>query len=320
MNLPKGKILLKDAAIQYVHFDKILNHAKKARDGHLTGYMEIDYPQNKEYLFFKEGTPISAAICSETSYVEHPIEGVIEKAKNAHKGTVGIYQIDNPLLDMILSTMKEKPIFSNKKIEDIDVESLLKKLEKLNFMGFFLLVKEGKFAFVRFQDGKPHSIYPTNKNKRKIDSTTLIEFLKKEDSMLISGFKSLTKEKQADPALVELYVKFLNSLTQSFAEVVGKSLVRKTFLPSYENAVHSSEVLKSFSVDDDLIIQYTPFIATSEDITKGFALWVDQFSDAIFVVLGRKTDEIIHDCIKDFRFALKSAGFFEHSKLSRLDI
>lgn len=320
MGLPKGCVLLKDATIQFVNFDNILNQAKKARDGHLTGYIEIEYPESFEYLFFKNGDTISAAQRIKDSYSEYPIEEVIKKAKKARQGIVNIHQIDEELLNMILALLKEKPLFNNKRVEDINIDVLFEKLKELDFCGFLALSKEDNYTFVKFQSGKPTIIYPTNKDRKKIDLSTLITLLKKENGMFISGFKGEKLEKQANPALIELYLKFFNSLIDSFKEIVGPSIVRKTLLPAHENASQSSNILTHFTINDDLGISYEPFIATDEEITKGFALWIDQFSDAIFVVLGRKTDEIIHSSIKDYRFALKSAGFFNSSKLSRLDI
>ncbi len=320
MGFPKGNLLLKNAGIQYVNFDNILNQAKKARDGHLTGYVEIKYPESLEYIFFKDGNTISAALRKENIYEEHPIEEITKKAKNAPSGTVNIHQIDNNLLHMILSIFKEKPLFANKRVEEINMEFLFKKLGELNFKGFLALQKGERYSFVMFHEGKPDLIYPTNKNRQRINLSALIELLHKEKGMLVSMYRGKDLEKQANPALIELYLKFLNAMVKSFTEVVGSSILRKTFLPSHENAMKSSELLQNFKIEEDLTIRYTPFIATDKEITKGFALWIDQFSDAIFVVLGRKTDEIIHNCIKDYRFALKSARFFEHSKLSRLDI
>jgi len=320
MSFPKGILLLKEAAIKFVHFDNILSHAKKARDGHLTGYVEVRYPESIEYLFFRDGDTVTAAQRTENRFEECPMEKIIEKAKKAHYGTVNIHQIGEDLLNMILSIFMEEPIFANKDAEEIDMESLFERLNKLNFQGFLALKKGEDYSFVKFQNGKPDLIYPTNKKKQKIDLSSLVGLLCKEKGILISGYKGIEQKKQANPALIELYLKFLNSMTESFTRIVGSSIVRKTLLPAHENASRTSELLENFIIKDDLSIRYTPFIATDKEITESFTLWIDQFSDAIFVVLGRKTDEIIYNCIKDYRFALKSAGFFENSKLSRLDI
>jgi hypothetical protein len=319
MVFPKGNLILNNAPVQYVNFDNILNQAKKTREGHLMGYIEIRYPESNEYLFFKDGNTISAGICRENQLKEHPLTQVLDKAKKAHQGIVNIYMIDEELLNIIMALFKEKPLFSDKKIVDVDLNVLFNKLETLKFSGFLSLNKSNKYSFVKFKEGSPQIIYPLKKNRRKIDKETLRTLLKSED-LLISAYKGKEMREQVHPALIELFLKFFNSLIKSFIEVVGVSLVRKTLIPSYENACQNLEILKNFTVEDDLKIVYTPFIATDEEITKAFAAWIDQFSDAIFVVLGRKTDEIIHSSLKDYRFALKRSGFFEYSKLSRLDI
>jgi hypothetical protein len=296
MVFPKGNLILNNAPVQYVNFDNILNQAKKTREGHLMGYIEIRYPESNEYLFFKDGATISAGVYKENKLNEHPLAQVLDKAKKAHQGVVNIYMIG-----------------------DVDLNILFNKLETLKFSGFLSLNKSNKYSFVKFKDGSPQIIYPLKKNKRKIDKNTLHSLLKSED-MLISAYKGKEMSGQANPALIELFLKFFNSLIESFIEVVGVSLVRKTLVPSYENAYQHIEILVNFKIEDELKITYKPFIATDEEITRAFAAWIDQFSDAIFVVLGRKTDEIIHSSIKDYRFALKRSGFFKYSKLSRLDI
>jgi len=319
MVFPKGNLILNNAPVQYVNFDNILNQAKKTREGHLMGYIEIKYPESFEYLFFKNGETISAGICSENKLEEHPLGQVLDKAKKAHQGIVNIYMIDEDLLNIIMILFKEKPLFSDKKIGNVDLGVLFNKLETLKFSGFLSLNKSNKYSFVKFDEGNPEIIYPLKKNKRKIDKKTLLDLLKSED-MLISAYKGRKMKDQVNPALIDLYLKFFNSLIRSFIDIVGVSLVRRTLIPAYENACQGLDILRSFKIEDDLKITYEPFLATDEEITRAFAAWIDQFSDAIFVVLGRKTDDIIHSSLKDYRFALKSSSFFEFSKLSRLDI
>jgi hypothetical protein len=319
MVFPKGNVILSNAPVNFVNFDNILNQAKKAREGHLMGYIEVKYPESNEYLFFKDGETISAGVCIENRLEEHPLEEVLNKAKKAHQGTVNIHMIDGELLNIIIALFKEKPLFSDKKIEHVDLDVLFNKLETLKFSGFLALNKSHMYSFVKFKNGSPEIIYPLKKNKRKIDKKTLFSLLESED-MLISAYKGKDMKEQVNPALIDLYLKFFNSLIGSFIDVVGISLVRKTLVPAYENAFHNMDILKNFIIEDNLKITYEPFIATDDEITKAFSTWIDQFDDAIFVVLGRKTDEIIHSALKDYRFALKKSGFFKYSKLSRLDV
>ncbi len=319
MVFPKGNVILNNAPVQFVNFDNILNQAKKAREGHLMGYIELKYPENFEYLFFKDGETISAAVCVESKLRERPLEEVLNKAKKAHQGIVNINMISEELLNIIIALFKEKPLFSDKKIGNVDLDVLFDKLETLKFSGFLALNKSGMYSFVKFNNGNPEIIYPLKKNKRKIDKETLFSLLQSED-ILISAYKGKDMKEQVNPALIDLYLKFFNSLIGSFIDVVGISLVRKTLVPAYENAFQSMDILKNFLIEDNLKITYEPFIATDDEITRAFATWTDQFADAIFVVLGRKTDEIIHNALKDYRFALKKSGFFKFSKLSRLDV
>lgn len=319
MVFPVGNLILNNAPIQFVNFDNILSQAKKNREGRLLGYIEIKYPESYEYLFFKNGETIGAGVFKENRFEEAPLEEVLKKAKKAHQGFVDIHMIDEELLNIIITLFKEKPLFADKRIKNVDLKVLFEKLESLKFNGFLALNKSNMYSFVKFENGAPQTIYPLKKSKRKIDKETLFSLLEKED-MLISAYKGKEAKRQASPALIELFVKFFNTLIVSFIDVVGISLVRKTLIPSFENVREKWEILKNFKIEEDLKITYTPFIGTDEEITEAFAAWIDQFADAIFVVLGRKTDIIIHNSLKDYRFALKKTGFFEKSKLSRLDI
>ena len=45
---------------------------------------------------------------------------VLDKVKKAHQGIVNIYMIDEELLNIIMALFKEEPLFSDKKIGEVD--------------------------------------------------------------------------------------------------------------------------------------------------------------------------------------------------------
>ena len=321
MKFPKGKPVLENVKIHFVNFDNILNQAKKAREGRLNGYIQIIYPQEVDLLFFQNGNPINAGRFNRAGYSLVPIKDVVERAKKSEVGIVNIYDIPDELLFMMVVSLKETPLFANKPLKILDIDKLLERLKKVNFNGFLVLTKEYEYFYVKFEDGEPARIYVAGKGMSKINTDIFKKFLEKGGSdFIISGYQGKTQIKQAEPALVSMYVKFINSLIQAFADAIGPSIVRKTLISSYEVAKNQFPLLGNFQISDDLNVLEGTVTVTAEEVTTAFATWVDKFVDAIFVVLGRGTDEIIYKCIKDYRFALKSAGFFEKSKLSRLSI
>ncbi|RKZ18890.1 hypothetical protein DRQ17_02320 [bacterium] len=321
MKFPKGKPVLENVKIHFVNFDNILNQAKKAREGRLNGYIQIIYPQEVDLLFFQNGNPINAGRFNRTGYSLVPIKDVVERAKKSEVGIVNIYDVPDELLYMMVVSLKETPLFANKPIKLLDIDKLLDRLKGVNFAGFLVLTKNFEYFYVKFKEGEPVRIYVAGKGVSSINREIFKKFLEKGgNNFYVSGYQGKTQIKQADPALVGMYVKFLNSLIGAFSEAIGPSIVRKTLMSSYEVAKNQHSLLNNFQIGDDLKVIEGTVAVTAEEVTNAFATWVDKFVDAIFVVLGRGTDEIIYKCIRDYRFALKSAGFFEKSKLSRLAI
>lgn len=321
MKFPKGKPILENVKIHFVNFDNIINQAKKAREGRLNGYIQIIYPQEVDLLFFKQGNPINAGRYNRNGFSLVSIKDVVERAKSSEIGIVNIYDIPDELLFMMIVSLKEKPLFSGKPVQSIDKRKLIEKLKQINFGGFLVLIKGVEYYFVKFGRGEPVRMYLAGKHGANITGDLLLKFLEKEsEHIIISAYEGITQVEQAQPALISLYIKFLNNLVKSFSNIVGKSIVNKTLLASYDIARNKYNLLNHFTIGDDLLVREANVVTTTDEVTAAFASWIDKFVDSIFVVLGRETDQVVYECIKDYRFALKSAGFFEKSKLKRLDI
>jgi len=322
MILPRGKTILENVKVQFVNFDNIINQAKKAREGRLTGYIQIVYPDRSNFLFFNNGNVINAGMLTKKGGAILPIKEVIETAKKSELGIVNIYAIPFDLLFMIISSIKEKPLFRNKPVSGINIGDFLDKLSQMKFSGFLVLREDIKFTFIKYIDGQPNKVYIAGKGGTSVSPDVLKEIMKKaSEHLLLSAYQGLEEVEQVHPALVSLYTKFINGLITKFSETVGKVLVRKTLSTSIEFSEQKFNILSSLHIDEasGLIPEITTS-GTKEEITKAYAHLVDTFVDALFGILGRRVDDIIMDAIKDYRFALKSAGFFEHSILSRLDI
>jgi len=322
MILPKGKTILENVKVQFVNFDNIINQAKKAREGRLTGYIQIVYPDKSHFLFFKNGNVINAGVLKKEGGKILPIKDVIETAKKSELGIVNIYDMPFELLFMIISSIKEKPLFKDKLVSGVNIGEFLDKLSQIKFSGFLVLKDGIKFTFVKYTDGLPSKIYIAGKGGTNVSIDVLKELMKKEsEHFLLSAYQGSEEVEQAHPALISLYTKFINSLITAFSDTVGNVLVRKTLFTSIEFSQQKFDILSSIKIDDETgLLPEISISVTKEQITKAYAYLIDIFVDALFGILGRRVDDIIVDAIKDYRFALKSAGFFKNSKLSRLDI
>jgi len=319
MKLPRGKPVLENVKVQFVNFDNVVNLAKRAREGRINGYIQIIYPDSVDFLFLRNGEVINAGRYAGGESKLVSIKEVLDRAKKAEVGVVNIYDIPDEVLSMIIGIFKEKPLFKDKPMKGVDLDKLFQKFQEIKFPGFIVLRKGVEVSFVSFEKGEPKMIYLAGRGGSSITREVLLTFLKKEGmDFFISAYPGTTKVEQATPAFVSLYIRFFNALIKEFSDMVGPGLVRKTLISALEGASSEHPLLLKF-MPEDLELKEVPVVATPEEITKAFAAGIDRFVDGLFVVLGRRVENAVVKAMKDFRFALKNAGFFEHSKLKRYE-
>jgi hypothetical protein len=133
----------------------------------------------------------------------------------------------------------------------------------------------------------------------------------------VGVYQGTTQEiEQASPALMMLFVKMTNRLIEEFMEAVGPTLVHKFLDSSKKEAEKDFPLVKEFTIGEDVRISGHS-LATPEELTRSFAKWVKVFLDSFDSFLGPRHEEIVRKGIKDYRFAVKSTGFFDHFGLGR---
>ena len=316
MKFPKGRPVLENAKLAFLNLDNILNASKRERASKISGYVLILYPDHLEFLFLKKGEPMNAAWFSPEEKRVIPIGDLIERAKGAYNGVVSIYEVEEELISMMLTALKSEPIYSQMVEEAPESARLLKWLEDNNPTGFIQLTGATEICYVAVQKGKLLRAYIPSRQSREITPEGFAQLVS-QDGVLVQMYKGSPQEiEQASPALMMLFLKMYNGLIQEFTEAVGPTLVQKFISSSKKEAEGDFPLVKEFKLDRDMKIDGQS-LATPEELTQSFARWVSLFLESFDSVLGPRHEEIVKKGIKDYRFAVKSTGFFDHFGLDR---
>jgi hypothetical protein len=321
MKFPKGRAVLSNAKLEFVHLDNILADNKKERASKISGYMEIVYPDAVEFLYLKHGDPVNAAHFSRTERKQLSITEVIDKAKGTTVGTVSIYETPDELIDMILATFSVKAAVKNLDLTQMDPDKLFEKLQGGKFDGFVELRRGFDISYLRFKQGAPSSGYFTWKvESLAVDALTaaLKAVATAPGALVVDIFDKLPEQaEQATPAQIGMYVSAFNKLVAELQGIATPTLVSKTLASSQDAAAAHFPFLKEFGLNGE-IQTADKVVATPDELGRAFAEWVDVFVDSFRMVLGKRLDAIVQSAFKDFRFALKASSFGRHSKLKDL--
>jgi hypothetical protein len=322
MRFPKGRAVLQNAKLEFVHLDNVLADNKKERASKISGYLEIIYPDAVEFLYLKKGEPVNAGHFSRTERKQIAIAEVIDKAKGSTTGTVSIYETPEELVDMIMATFSVKPAFKNLDLSTVEPDKVFEKLTGVKFDGFLEIRRGFDISYIRFKEGAPASGYFT----WKVESLALeaIKAALKQaatgpGAVLIDAFDKLpVVAEQAGPAQIALFLNALNKIVGELKTIAGPTVVAKTLTSSKEAATVHYPFLKDFDTSDGEAKEAGKIVATPEELGKAFAEWIDNFVDSFRVVLGKRLDGVVQTAVKDFRFALKASSFGRYSKLKDL--
>lgn len=320
MRFPTGTPHLQNAKLSFVNFDSILRDSKVERASKISGLITVLYPDATELLFLRQGEPVNAARFTRTDRSIIPISEAIDKAKKSPVGTVSIYEVADELLAMILATFNTKPAVEAVDAAETEPDTVLEKFASTKFTGFVELRRGVELSYVRFDGGKPVHGYFSGRPGDEVSEEILRKYLALRDpeggSVKLDIYE-VTPERieQATPALISLFLKMMNAMIQEYGALVGPILAEKTLHSSRELAAKEFSLLTDFVIDKDLTVSGEP-LASPDDLSRAFAAWTDILVDAFRAVLGDRAEEVFASATKDFRFALKSTTFSEHSKLA----
>ncbi len=314
MKLPKGRALLENTRLEFINLDNVLSASKRKRAHKISGYISIIYPDSVELIFLKQGEAFNAARINRTERKIVPISDVVEKAKDATSGMLSEYATDEMLINIIISTITVEPIKANVDFTRLQPKVFIDKLKTTKFSGF-IWVKAGiEESFIYFEDGAIKACYVAGSAK-KLEDEAIANFLLKPD-IKISIFDRVEDSTitQATPAQVDMFCKIFSALLKGYSHPIGKTLVLKTFVRSKANVQKEFPFIDHFDIQSDLTIT-AKIVVEPKLFAQGMARWFDLIRESFSTFLGKESEAMAKKVLNDYRFALKSVGFFDYSKI-----
>lgn len=314
MKLPKGKAILDNAQLQFVNFENVLHAGKRERAHKISGYISIIYPDSVDLIFLNQGEPFNAARITQNERALVGIKEVVDRARKADSGIISSYAVDPALLDMILATLTQKPIKANIDTARIEPKTLLDRLGHTKFNGFLWVRLNVDESFIRFEEGNMVGCYLGGRAGNLDDEEKILEFLA-HPHLKISVFDKMPQVavSQATPSQLEMFIKVFTALHKEFGKALGAALVLRTSMIAKETSQREHSFLANFKINSDLSVVGEALVEPLV-LIKGFARWLDLIYESFSTFLGKDATKIVQEAIKDYRFALKAAKFFEHTK------
>lgn len=314
MKFPKGRALLENTRLEFINLDNVLSASKRKRAHKISGYISIIYPDSIELIFLKQGEPFNAARISHQNREIVPISDVVEKAKKATSGMLSEYATDEMLINLIISTITVEPIKADVDFTRLQPKVFIDKLKTTKFSGF-IWVKAGiEESFIYFDEGTIKACYVAGSAK-KLEHNEITNFLLKPD-IKISIFdrvEDLTMT-QATPAQVDMFCKIFSALLKTYSHPIGKTLVLKAFIRSKSTVQKEFPFIEHFTVESNLSIN-GKVVVEPRLFAQGMARWFDLIHESFSTFLGKESEAMAKKVLNDYRFALKSVGFFDYSKI-----
>ena len=326
MKFPKGKPILENTKLGFVNLDRVLNAAKLERSYKISGYISIIYPEMVDMLLLKAGEPFNAISFSHGKRSLVSISDTIQKAKKAEFGMVNFYEVPEELVNFILISATQKPIFYAEGINGFrkiisNQASIITKFREIKFNGFIEVVEDIEHHYFRISEGKIIRDF-ISRNMNKVKSwEELIQYIETVTSSGKSNLKFLgfqyasdSTTTQATPAQINLFFNAIHNTLIKFSESLGPTIVAETAESSYQRVKEEFDFMGSTGFEN---LNLSGNITTSPDnLVKAFSSWFELIKTSFAMIIGEEnTIEIIQQAIKEYRFALKSIGFFEKSSL-----
>ncbi|MBN1150116.1 hypothetical protein JXA84_02720 [candidate division WOR-3 bacterium] len=327
MKFPKGNLIIENTKLSFVDFDKVLNASKQERAYKISGYISIIYPESIDLLLVKNGEPYNAITFSHEKKSVIGISEVVDRAKKSMMGIVNFYEVPEELLLFILISATRKPVFSAigwEKVEKIisNKETLISKFFSINFTGFLEYAFDIEHNYLKIINGEIVKGYYASKTSTQSSWPEFIiqleeNFKNKKGNIRIEGYlcKTDDKEVQASPAQIALFFSSINSTFSKFSDILGKTIVVNTAETSYNRVKEQFSFMDSTTFENITI--EGSIVTTPKELVRAFVVWFDLVKTSFSSIIGDiETENIIQQAIHEYRFALKSIGFFEKSSLA----
>lgn len=310
MRLPRGRAILQNAPLQFINLDSVLNAGKVERGHQISGYLEIVYPEGVDLLFLRRGEPMNAVRLGER-VLATTIGEVLSRARSSVQGIVSLYEAPPDVVTMAITALAGSPLFEEEITSDIALKASWERLAAERFSGFVEVQRDQEISFLLYDGG----------SLRKAHSSRNVPLL---PEALLSGEGSPTLRmrgfplpeapiEQASPAQISFLLTVMNGVVAKLRDLLGSGLIRRMLKSSHEQAMPAHPVLGDFAWDSEGVVQGDSK-APPDALNAAFAEWMDAFAESFRIVLGERLDTLVAGALKDYRFALRSAGFAKHPR------
>jgi hypothetical protein len=321
MKFPRKKAILNNAKLDFINIDNVLSASKKERASKISGYILLKYPDSVDVILLREGEAVNAGRFTRNGGKVFPINEIVKKAKSSSSGLASVYETAPEVVTMMYSSLKDKPIFKDKDVSEIDIVRLIKKLIELKFSGFFELKKGISISYVSFENGYAKRGFFKDKLGVALSNEEFLKMLLKAsevEGLKISAFKSLIKEvEQASPSAISLFLNVVNDLTKRISSIVGESLAQRTLSMAFDKTGEHYEWIMSFKTKG-LTVEGTTLVSKKQ-LTDGFAFFIRDLTEFYKPILGNRIENIVKETLKDYRFALKNLGFYQKHGMDKYE-
>ncbi|MBE0432678.1 hypothetical protein IBX73_04325 [candidate division WOR-3 bacterium] len=314
MRFPLGRPIIENTRLEFINLNNVLTASKRERAHRIIGYIAIFYHDISELIFLNQGEPFNAArITPDKRYIV-PISEIVDKARKATSGILSEYVTDEELLRLMISSITQQPLKSNVDFTRIQPRIFIDRLKGTKFNGFIWMRTGLEESFVQFAGGLIPGCYIAGRADKVPEEDIYPIMAKPETGVSIFDRISKAIDEQATPAQVEMFCKIFTALLKAYAHPLGQSLVLRTAVFSKKTAQKEFPFLEGFKVDADLIFR-GEVVVEPKSFSHGMARMFDLLSQSFATFLGKESELIARRVLTDYRFALKTLDFFDHTKL-----
>jgi hypothetical protein len=315
MKFPKGRPILENTRLEFINLDNVLSASKRERAHRISGYISIIYPDSEELIFLRQGEPFNSARVNQKERRIVAISEVIEKAKKATSGILSEYATDEILLNLIISSITIQPIKADVDLSRLQPKIFIDKLKSTKFDGFIWIRCGLDESYIHIAKGEIGGCYVAGSGDKIQDDNEIINLLLKPGTT-ISIFDRIETQTttQASPAQVDMFCKIFSSLFRNYAHPIGNTMVLKAIMIAKSTAQKDFTFIDEIKIAPDLSVS-GKMIIEPKVLSQGMARWFDLIYESFSTLLGKESEVIAKKVLNDYRFALKSLNFFDHTKL-----
>ncbi len=334
MKLPKEREIIPIAPLKYIDLEAIFNHYLTERLAKINGYISVTYPDEQAFLFLKKGELFSSGRITGNEFQKTSMMSVLKKMKSFQKkeeaASLSFCEMDENLFKCLLNKFYVEPKYRNLNTKFTDVKKLFDTILKMKYNGFiefiyknsinFIIVENGELSHVYFCDElQPYLEEALKSNDISILLSTLVHLFDKEEA---GGYINVFNKATDVPAQLSPYiVDLMEKIIMKTVEVIGKEHSAVNLIKYFEGgldkvAAKYPEIKNAKIKKDDADLSGVEL--PMEDFVVAVAMLFNEFIDKLNLVFPGTAVMKIFDTLKDFRFVLENAKFFEKSYMKSL--